>query len=99
MRVLISAEGNHEPAGHHYMVVDNHGFLVDLSNVMGTLTDPTIKRVEWVPTVAAGQVREGGAIVRADGSRQQFWDASLLKPYLDAWTRRRVELAAPSATA
>lgn len=89
MRVLISAEGHHEPAGHHLMAVDNHQFLIDLSGVPGALVDTGIVRVEWGPTVAAGEIRDGGTITRKDGSKQAFWDAAALEPYLVAWRARR----------
>lgn len=94
MRVLISAEGAHEPAGQHYMVVDNHGFLIDLAGVRGTLVDPTILRAEWGPVMTPGGPREGGVIVRKDGSKQPFSNRDLLKPYLDAWRARRAALDA-----
>lgn len=88
MRILISAEGEHDPPA-HYMQVDNHGLLIDLSRVTGTLVDPTIRRVEWGPTIIAGESREAGSIYRQDGGRQTFFDVTLLKPYLDAWTAKR----------
>lgn len=92
MRVLISAEGNHEPAGQHYMVVDNHGFLVDLSRVTGTLHDPTILRSEWGPIVTPGGFVDAGVITRQDGGKQPFYGKDLLKPYLDAWKARKAVL-------
>lgn len=93
MRVLISAEGNHEPKGHHYMVVDGHGFLVDLSKVEGTLVDPVILRVEWGPMRDGNVPRDGGVITRRDGSQQAFWDMRLLEPYLAAYNLKKIELA------
>lgn len=92
MSVVISNEGEHEPTGLHYMVVDNHGLLVDLSKIAGTLIDPTISRVTWGLQRDGGQMREGGTIIRQDGSKQLFWDSELLKPYLDAWRMKRDEL-------
>jgi len=92
MRVLISAEGGHDPVDHHYMVVDGHGFLVDLSKIAGRLLDPTILRVSWGPQLDNGEMRNGGCIVRQDGTKQLFWDPELLKPYLDAWRLKREQL-------
>lgn len=97
MRVLISGEGNHEPAGQHYMSVDNHGFLIDLSEVQGTLHDPTIARAEWGKVIEQGQPRDGGTIVQRDGHRQRFFDQALLKPYLDAYAAQRARLEAMAA--
>lgn len=97
MRVLISAEGEHEPAGHHLMAVDGHQFLIDLSQVQGGLVDPSILRVEWGPSVLATEVRDGGQITRRDGSKSTFWDRSALEPYLAAWRARREELRTKSA--
>lgn len=94
MRVLISAEGEHEPAGHHYMVVDNHGLLVDLSNVLGALHDPTIRRVEWGQVQDGVQIRDGGTIIRQDGHRQLFFDLKALDPYLAAYKAKLDELTA-----
>src|SRR6266851_274133 len=97
MRVLISAEGNHEP-DLHYMIVDGHGLLVDLDGMQnsavdpGTLTDPTIRRVEWGPQVVNGEMRECGVITRIDGSRQTFVERELLKPYIARYERRKKEL-------
>jgi hypothetical protein len=93
MRVLISAEGNHDPAGLHLMAVDGHQFLIDLSNVHGGLVDPSIVRIDWGPTVLATEVRDGGQITRRDGSKSTFWDKTALEPYLAAWRARRDELA------
>lgn len=92
MRVLISAEGSHEPPGQHYMAVDNHGLLLDLSAVTGSLVDPTIVKVEWGQVVIGGDLREGGTITRQDGGRQTFFDREALKPYLDAWRAKKAEL-------
>jgi hypothetical protein len=92
MRVLISSEGENEPAGQTYMVVDGHGFLIDLSGVHGTLVDPTILRVEWGPSVISGQPQECGFITRRGVPPQPFFDKDLLKPYLDAWRARRADL-------
>lgn len=96
MRVLISAEGEHDPAGHHLMAVDGHQFLIDLSGVAGALVDPNILRVEWGSTVLGTEVRDGGQIIRRDGTKQAFWDRAALEPYLAAWRARRDELMAPS---
>lgn len=93
MRVLISAEGDHSPKDHQYMVVDNHGILIDLSKVDGNLIDPTISRVEWGMRADGNVQREGGVIVRRDGGQQKFWDKAVLEPYLEAYYARRAELA------
>lgn len=95
MRVLISAEGAHEPP-HHYMAVDNHGFLIDLSQVAGSLVDPTITKVEWGTRVLGTEVRDGGVIIRKDGSNRVFWDRAALEPYLKAWRAKRDELLKPA---
>lgn len=92
MNVLISNEGKHEPAGHHYMVVDGHGLLVDLSGVSGQLLDPTITRVTWGLQRDGVEMKPGGTIVRQDGHKQVFWEAKLLEPYLEAWRAKRDEL-------
>lgn len=97
MNVLISAEGDHDPKGLLYMQVDRHGFLIDLSTVVGNLVEPTIKRVEWGPVIVDGGLREGGTIVRLDGGRQTFFDQGLLKPYLDAWRARKAGFDAVTA--
>lgn len=99
MRVLISAEGEHSPDW-HYVVVDGHGLLVDLDGMQNSavdpasLTDPTIVRVTWGPTIANGTASEAGEIVRQDGSRQTFFDRELLKPYLAAYQARLAALLA-----
>lgn len=92
MRVLISAEGEHEPAGQHHMVVDGSGVLIDLSAVQGSMVDPTIRRVEWGPNMLEGGAREGGVIVRQDGHRTPFADRGALKPYLAAFEARKAQL-------
>ena len=97
MRVSIDFAGEHtDHTGSRlpFMVVDRHGVLVDLSKVQGTLVDPTIARVEWGPVVANGQQRDGGVIVRTDGSKQAFWDARVLAPYVKAWKLMTGELNA-----
>lgn len=98
MRVLISAEGKHDPAGLHLMMVDGHQFLIDLSGVRGSLVDPTISRAEWGPTVYGGQSIEAGQIVRQDGHRQMFFDKSLLEPYLTAFHDKAAHLAQAQVT-
>ncbi len=98
MRVLISAEGDHEPAGHHLMSVDGHQFLIDLSGVRGGLVDPSILRIDWGPTVLGAETRDGGQITRRDGSKATFWDRAALEPYLKAWRARRDELKRPSSS-
>ena len=95
MRVLISNEGDHEPKG-TYMVVDSHGLMVDLSKIAGQLLDRSVTRITWEPQIVNGESTEGGAIYRQDGGRQVFWDRDLLKPYLDAYQARKVELLAQS---
>lgn len=92
MRVLISAEGSHEPAGQHYMVVDNHGLLLDLAAVQGALHDPTTARATWGSVVMGGEMREGGQIVMRDGSKRAFFDRTALAPYLAAYKAKRDEL-------
>jgi hypothetical protein len=56
MRLSIDATGEHRdehdqpyPDGWVFMVVDNHGFMVDLSEIEGRLVDPTIHAVTWGP--------------------------------------------------
>ena len=96
MRVLISAEGQHDPPG-QYMVVDGHGLLIDLTGVAGTLVDPTILRVEWGPSVITGQPQEAGIITRRGEARQQpFYDKALLTPYINAFRARLAVLTAVS---
>lgn len=97
MRALISAVGNHLPHGQHYMVVDGHGVLLDLSAVHGTLHGPTIHCTEWGLQRDGTRMRHGGVIVRQNGQRQPFWDATLLAPYLLAFFNRRDAIAAEQA--
>jgi len=99
MRVRIDGTGEHRdpdgnpyPDGWVFMTVDNHGFMVDLSKIEGTLVDPTILAVTWGPQLNGADMRDGGCIIRQDGTKQVFWDDALLKPYLDAWRLRRREL-------
>jgi hypothetical protein len=104
MRLSISCEGAHDcadnPNARWHMVVDGHGFLIDLDNVRnsivdpGSLTDPSVRRVEWGPVRQGGEVREGGVITRQDGSQQTFFDRHLLNPYLALYEKRKAELAA-----
>jgi hypothetical protein len=37
-------------------------------------------------------MRDGGCIIRQDGTKQLLWDDALLKPYLAAWRLRQQEL-------
>jgi hypothetical protein len=108
MRVVISGIGDHlgtggQPvsAGTRLMLVDdpakgvkNRCFLIDLSKVPGDLVDPAIVQVQWGLLGRNGEQRPGGTITRRDGGRQVFFDATILKPYLDAWHARAAELAA-----
>ena len=91
MRVLISAEGNHEPAGHHLIIVDGKATLVDLSGITGSLHDPSIARVEWGTVQDGKEIRPGGRIVRTDGSVARFLDRSALMPYLNAFNAKMAE--------
>lgn len=96
MQVLISAEGSHTDGNGtsipHTMVVDNHLLPIDLTNVPGTLVDPTILRVTWGLQTDGTKLREGGTILRQGGGWQLFWDIALLRPYLDAFEARKAEL-------
>ncbi len=94
MRVLISAEGNHEPAGQHYMMVDNQAVLLDLSGVQGALHDPSVKRVEWGTVQDGKEIKPGGTIVRRDGTRQPFFDRGAIMPYLDAFNAKMAAMKA-----
>lgn len=96
MRVLISSEGTHDPPG-TYMVVDDHGFVLDLSAVGPPLVDPTISRVTWDLQLDGATMREGGTIFRPGSKPQVFWDQALLKPYLDAFEAKRAKLFAADA--
>jgi hypothetical protein len=49
-----------------------------------TLVDPTILAVTWGPQLDGADMRDGGCIIRQDGTKQLFWD--------DAWRLRRYEL-------
>lgn len=90
MRVLISAEGENAPDLHH-IIVDGFGLLLDLDGI-GSLVDPTIRRVEWGPNMLENGSREGGIIMRTDGHRTPFSDRGALKPYLAAFAKRKAEL-------
>jgi hypothetical protein len=94
MHVLISSEGNHEPKGQHYMAVDAVGLLIDLAAVKGTLHDSVIARVTWGQLTNGRAMRDGGVIVRRDGSRQTFFEQVLLEPYLGAFKLRKAQIEA-----
>lgn len=85
MRVIISAEGEHDPPGRHLVKVDDHQRLMDLSGVRGTLHDPTILRVTWGLVSRGSETREGGTITMRDGTERTFFEKGPLKPYLDAF--------------
>ena len=92
MRVSIDFVGEHTDhtgARRPHMIVDRTGMLIDLSGVRGSLVDPTIARVDWGPTVSGGEMRDGGLIIRTDGSKQPFWDFGAIKPYVDAWKAKQ----------
>jgi hypothetical protein len=91
MRLSITNDGKNDLP---YMVVDGHGFLLDLSAVHGTMVDKTIYAVEWGLGVFSGEAREFGVITRQDGTKQTFFDFNLLKPYIDAWRAKKADLAA-----
>lgn len=98
MQLSIISDGQHEPGGHHFMVVDRAGVLLDLSGVQGTLHDPTVTRIEWGLVRDGTEIREGGTITMQDGSqRPTFFDKTLLKPYLDTWTAKMAANAAAQA--
>jgi hypothetical protein len=95
---LISNEGRHDPPWHR-MVVDGFGLLVDLSHVRisavdpSSLTDPSIKRVEWGPVqLANGETVERGVIVRQDDQAQTFFEKSLLDNYLHLFERQKAKV-------
>ena len=94
MRVVILA-GDHDPRWMTYIAVDNHGTLVDLSNVKGPLADASIQRTEWRPGV---DNVEYGSIYYRDGHVQTFHDRSVVDPYIAAFRARVAELQAQSAT-
>lgn len=94
MRVEIDGSQAHcdacGRANLHYMTVDGHGLLLDLSKIEGTLVDPTITRVTWGRKLGDNF---GGSIWRQGESKPQpFSDSELLAPYLNAWRLRRDEL-------
>jgi hypothetical protein len=77
MRLRIDATGEHRDhqdqpfaSGWVFMTVDNHGFMVDLSGIEGTLIDPTISLVTWGPIRDGAHMREGGCIVRTQPWRR-----------------------------
>jgi putative ABC transport system substrate-binding protein len=81
------------------MVVDGFGLLVDLSKVRisavdpSSLTDPSIKRVEWGPVqLANGETVERGVIVRQDNSGQTFFEKNLLDNYVHLYERQKAKL-------
>jgi len=84
MRFEMST-GDHKPEGHHFVVLDNRGRLMDLSQVRGTLHDPTITKVTWGMVSHGAETREGGTIFRVNGPPQAFFDRGPLKPYLEAF--------------
>lgn len=85
MRFEMST-GNHEPAGQHYVKLNDRGRLMDLSQINGTLHDPTISKVTWGIVTRGAESREGGMIYRAIGGKPQaFFDKGPLKPYLAAF--------------
>lgn len=99
MRVLISSEGSHDPPGHLMVVAGleglpagDHALVLDLSKCGGTLVDPTIVKATWGMVLDGATWREGGIIVRLDGSQQRFYEVEPLMPYLAAWVRRWIDL-------
>jgi hypothetical protein len=60
----------------------------------GSLTDPTIKRVDWGPVVMNGVMREAGRILRQDGTAQTFFDKNLLTRCLAAFEAKKAQLLA-----
>lgn len=95
MKVSIYS-GEHEPA-HSYMVVDNHGLLVDLSSLGGMFVDKSIQAIEWRPVLEHETLRDRGDISRKGGVEQtshtqRFYDFSVLQPALDLYNKRKQEL-------
>lgn len=84
MDVLIDASGHHMAPG-HLIRVDQSQTVVDLSNVVGDLHDPTILRVTWGMLSKGGDTRPGGTITLVDGTKRTFFDYSILTPYLTAF--------------
>jgi hypothetical protein len=82
--------GAHVPP-HAYVSVNNHGFLVDLSNVRGTLWDgPTVAKVQW--GLRDTFRREFGRVTLKNGTTRSFFDKKLMEPYLAAWREKKAEL-------
>jgi hypothetical protein len=46
MKVSVDCEGRHDPSW-HYVVVDGHGVLVDLTGLGGPVGEPGVARIEW----------------------------------------------------
>jgi hypothetical protein len=80
------------------MRVDGVGLLLDLSGMQNSavdpasLTDPTVKRVEWGQIVHRGSVKECGRIFKQDDGVETFWSPQVLAPYLAAFKARLAEL-------
>lgn len=72
-----------------FIVVDGTGCHVDLSNVGGQLWDPTVAKIEWGLTDASGKVF--GRVQLKNGQGRNFWDHTLMLPYLEAFTKRWAE--------
>lgn len=87
MRVEI-INGEHVPPI-PFFIVDAVGCHVDLSNVVGQLWDPTVARIDWGLQDAAGKTF--GRVQLKNGQGRNFWDATLMQPYLEAFVKRWLE--------
>ncbi len=73
-----------------YMVVNNRGMHVDLSEVRGELWDPAnTAKVVWGIREVSGRVY--GTVQLKNGQGRKFYDASLIQPYLNAYLDRYLE--------
>ena len=95
MKVTITS-GDHDPP-HSFVVVDNHGLLVDLSGLGGMFIDKSIAAIEWRPVLEGETTRDRGDISRKGGIEQtsytqRFYDFAVLQPALDLYNKRKREL-------
>lgn len=100
MRISINASGAHEDATLGrccYMVVDNHGVLVDLKGLPGPLSNPDVLGIEWGMISDEGQ--EYGYLTRSSGTAaapavraEKISGIEVLQPYIAAYNARMAQV-------
>ena len=88
MEITAGTESNPLPL----MVLNNVAMHLDLSAVKGTLWDnPTTAQVTW-GIVDAQTGRMFGRVLLKNGNKRTFFDATLIQPYVDAFTKQYAKL-------